>query len=73
MSEVVRQVERRLPRGSARPNVLVRQGWTRKSLQAGDQVTVNGAKVTIEDPRGSAKHSIDAVRPKIGQRSTPDS
>lgn len=28
----------------ASPNVLVRQGWTRKSLQVGDQVTVNGAQ-----------------------------
>ena len=27
----------------ASPNVLVRQGWTRKSLQVGDPVTVNGS------------------------------
>jgi len=28
----------------ASPNVLMRNGWTRKSLQVGDQVTVSGSR-----------------------------
>ena len=28
----------------ASPNVLIRNGWTRKSLQAGDQVVVSGSQ-----------------------------
>src|SRR5438128_11559465 len=39
----------------ASPNVLVRQGWTRKSLQVGDQITVIGAQAEDGSKMGNAR------------------
>ena len=39
----------------ASPNVLVRQGWSRKSLQVGDHVTVNGALAKDGSKMGNAR------------------
>ncbi len=39
----------------ASPNMLMRNGWTRKSLQAGDQVTVTGSQAKDGTRTGNAR------------------
>ena len=39
----------------ASPNVLMRQGWTRHSLKAGDKVTVEGFRARAAPHVGSAR------------------
>ena len=55
----------------ASPNVLVRQGWTRKSLQVGDQITVNGAQAKDGSKMGNARTVTLADGRKIFAGSPP--
>jgi hypothetical protein len=42
------------------PNVLMRRGWTRDSLKAGDQVTVEGARARDNSYKGNANSVVMA-------------
>src|SRR5262249_59349928 len=56
----------------ASPNVLVRQGWKRTSLQVGDQVTVNGAMAKDGSKMANARTVVlaDGRRVFAGSAST---
>ena len=47
------------------PNGLMRQGWTRNTMKAGDQVTVEGSLAKDGSPTGNAR---SVILVKTGQR-----
>ena len=47
------------------PNVLMRRGWTRDSLKAGDQVTVEGARARDNSYKGNANSVVMADGKKL--------
>jgi hypothetical protein len=49
----------------ASPNVLVRQGWTRHSLNVGDQVTVEGAQAKDGSQMANARTVVLADGRKV--------
>jgi hypothetical protein len=49
----------------ASPNVLVRQGWKRTSLQVGDQVTVNGSMAKDGSKMANARTVVLADGRKV--------
>src|SRR5438045_4855433 len=54
----------------ASPNVLVRNGWTRNSLQVGDHVTVNGSLAKDGSKMANAKDVVLADGRKVFAGST---
>jgi Family of unknown function (DUF6152) len=56
----------------ASPNVLIRGGWTRKSLQVGDMVTVNGSQAKDGAYLANAASVVLADGKKVFARSTAD-
>lgn len=56
----------------ASPNVLIRQGWTRKSLQVGDMVTVNGAQAKDGAYLANAASVVLADGKRVFARSAAD-
>jgi hypothetical protein len=56
----------------ASPNVLIRGGWTRKSLQVGDMVTVTGSQAKDGAYLANAASVILADGKKVFARSTAD-
>src|SRR5580658_1753906 len=49
----------------ASPNVLIRQGWTRHSLNVGDQITVEGAQAKDGSQMANARTVILADGKKV--------
>ena len=56
----------------ASPNVLIRGGWTRKSLQVGDVVTVTGSQAKDGAYLANAASVVLADGKKVFARSTAD-
>jgi hypothetical protein len=56
----------------ASPNVLIRQGWTRKSLQVGDMVTVNGSQAKDGAYLANARTVVLADGKQVFARSAAD-
>jgi hypothetical protein len=57
----------------ASPNVLVRQGWTRRSLNVGDQVTVEGSQAKDGSQMANARTVTLADGKKVFAFSVSDS
>jgi len=57
----------------ASPNVLVRSGWSRTTLHAGDEVTVNGAQAKDGSKMANARSVVLADGRRIFSMSTPSS
>jgi hypothetical protein len=57
----------------ASPNGLMRQGWSRKSLQQGDHVTIEGWRARDDSAHGSARvvTTADGKRLFAGSSQTP--
>jgi len=49
----------------ASPNVLMRNGWTRKSLQVGDQVSVSGSRAKDDSKMANARQVTFADGKKV--------
>ena len=56
----------------ASPNVLIRQGWSRKSLQVGDMVTVNGSQAKDGAYLANAASVVLADGKRVFARSAAD-
>ena len=54
----------------ASPNVLTRSGWTRHSLNVGDEVTVEGAQAKDGSQMANARSVVLADGKKVFSRST---
>jgi hypothetical protein len=55
----------------ASPNVLVRSGWSRRSLQIGDEVTVNGSQAKDGGKMANARTVVLADGRKVFSISAP--
>ncbi len=56
----------------ASPNVLTRQGWTRHSLNVGDQITVEGAQAKDGSQMANARSVVLADGKKVFSGAAPD-
>ncbi len=56
----------------ASPNVLVRQGWTRKTLKEGDVITVSGSMAKDASHMANARSVITADGRRVFARSAAD-
>jgi Family of unknown function (DUF6152) len=56
----------------ASPNVLIRNGWSRKSLNAGDMVTVNGSQAKDGSNLANARSIVLADGKKVFAGSNTD-
>ena len=56
----------------ASPNVLIRQGWTRKTLKEGDEITVSGSQAKDASHMANARSVTTADGHRVFARSAED-
>ena len=56
----------------ASPNVLIRQGWTRRTLKEGDEITVSGSQAKDASHMANARSVTTADGHRVFARSAED-